>query len=411
MFEALSVPFALPTALKVCALPLALPSILLSVLIGLRVAVYSGFMVSFVAALREDDFTVVLIGMVVSIIAGFSVHGAKNYKSFFMKAVASVALAAIFVQLCVLLKGPLSVHLAYLTACVGLGGGILTALLALPLLFTIESGFQISTDMSLLTLGDYNHPLLRKLQLEAPGTYHHSLIVAVLAEQAAGAIGANPIKARVCALFHDIGKLYNPEYFSENNFYGEDHHEELRPRMSSLVISNHVKEGVTLAIRYKLGKLIRDAIEQHHGTDLVYYFYRRAINDNKNDEEGITESEYRYPGPEPTEKEVVLVSLADACEAASRSMVKPSPTKIDALVWEILRKRIKDGQLDKAELTFGELALVRDNFVKTLTSLLHGRVGYPKDEEDDDEGDLFKTAREFDPAGEKNAKPTDGKGG
>ncbi len=406
-FDALAIPFSLPTALKVCALPMALPAILVSVLIGLRVAVYSGFIISFVVALRLDDFTVILVGMTVSIVAGFAVHGSKNYKSFFMKTVVAVALSTICVVLCVLLKSSLTMHLASLTACVGLGGGVLTALLALPLLFIMESVFQISTDMSLLTLGDYNHPLLKQLQLEAPGTYHHSLIVAVLAEQAASAIGANPIKARVCALFHDIGKLATPEYFSENNFGGENYHEELRPRMSSLVISNHVKEGVTLAIRYKLGKLIRDAIEQHHGTDLVYYFYRRAIDDNKNDEDGITESEFRYPGPEPAEKEVVLVSLADACEAASRSMVKPSPTKIESLVWEILRKRIREGQLDQADLTFRELALVKESFVKTLTSLLHGRVSYPRDEEDDDEGDLFKTARELAQSGERASKASD----
>ena len=407
VFEALSIPFGLPPVLKVCALPLALPSILLSVLIGLRVAVYSGFIISFVAALRSDDFTVILMGMTASIVAGFLVHGSRNYKSFFMKAVAAVAISSVFVELCVLLKSSLTMHLATLTVCVGLGDGILTALLALPLLFIIESVFQINTDMSLLSLSDYNHPLLKRLQLEAPGTYHHSLIVAVLAEQAASAIAANPIKARVCALFHDIGKLATPEYFSENNFGGEDYHEELRPRMSSLVISSHVKEGVTLAIRYKLGKVIRDCIEQHHGTDLVYYFYRRALDDNKNEEDGISESEYRYPGPEPSEKEVVLVSLADACEAASRSMVKPSPSKIDALVWEIFRKRIRDGQLDQADLTFKELALVRESFVKTLTSILHGRVSYPKAEEDEDEGDLFKTARESGQAEDRKPKATD----
>jgi membrane-associated HD superfamily phosphohydrolase len=155
-----------------------------------------------------------------------------------------------------------------------------------------------------------------------------------------------------------------------------------------------VKEGVDMALKYKLRKIIRDAIEQHHGTDLVYYFYKRALEENREKNVPVEEQEYRYPGPLPREKEVVLISLADACEAASRTLQKASHAKIDALVWEIFRKRLRDGQLDKAELTFGELAMVRASFVKTLTTMLHGRIPYPKDEDEDkDENDLFMASK------------------
>jgi len=159
--------------------------------------------------------------------------------------------------------------------------------------------------------------------------------------------------------------------------------------MSSLVILNHVKEGIELARQYKLKKIIRDAIEQHHGTDLVYYFYKRAMEES---EEPVSEQEFKYPGPLPREKEVALVMLADCCEAASRTLQKPSHQKIDALVWEIFRKKIRDGQLDSAELSFRELAIVRKSFVKTLTTMMHSRIVYPKDEDDKDEDDLFVAA-------------------
>ena len=263
--------------------------------------------------------------------------------------------------------------------------------------------FNISTNMSLLMLSDYNHPLLKRLQLEAPGTFYHSLMVSTLAEYAAKEIRANPIKARVGALFHDIGKLAKPEYFTENNIHADKKHSELHPRMSSLIIQNHVKEGIDQALKYNLRKIIRDAIQQHHGTDIVYYFYKRALEDAKDDGSTVDEQEYRYGGPLPREKEVVLISLADACEAATRSLPKPTPNKIETLVWEIFRKRLKDGQLDNAILTIAELAKIRDSFVKTLTTMHHSRIAYPKDGEID-EDDVFLEGKSLSSAEPKNDK-------
>lgn len=397
-FMAVAMDKNLPLTLQSCVVPLALAPILLSVLVGFRVALYSGLFVAFIAALRLDSYPIIMMGMFVSCATAYYVRRATNYKSFFLRSLFSISVSVMLAQVFMLWKTGLTIKLAVWVGTLGLGNGVVTGIIALALLFFLESLFQASTDMTLLTLSDYNHPLLKRMQLEAPGTYHHCLIVATLAEQAAGAIGANPIRARACALFHDIGKLSKPEYFTENNLSGENFHAELTPRMSSMIILNHVKEGVDLAINYQLRKIVRDAIEQHHGTDLVYFFYHRALEEAKATGAEVNEADYRYQGPKPRAKEVLLVSLADACEAASRSLDKVSPPKIDVLVWDIFRKRIKDGQLDEADMTFQELALVRSSFVKTLSSMLHGRIKYPKEEEkNQDEGDLYQERKSHAP--------------
>lgn len=386
---------ALPPAMITTALPVAMASILLSVLIGLRVALYAGLFVSLIAALQLDNsFHVVLNGMVVSGIAGFAVRHVLNHRAFFLRATLAISLSVPIMEVIQIWGYQGSLDAIPWILGVGVANGVFTAMGSLMLLFLLETVFQVSTDMSLLLLCDYNHPLLKRLQFEAPGTYHHSLMVSTLAEQAAQAIGANAIRARVGALFHDIGKLSKPEYFVENS-QAEDKHARLNPRMSSLIILNHVKEGVDLAIKHKLRRIIRDAIEQHHGTDMIQFFYNRAVEGSRDQDVTVSESDYRYPGPRPQAKEVVLIGLADACEAASRSLEKPTRQKIDALVWEIFRKRIRSGQLDNADLTFGELARVRQSFVKTLSTMLHGRIVYPKGgpDEEDDEDDLFVAAK------------------
>ena len=394
VFQLIASEYNLPVYLKTCLLPLGLTAVLLSVLTGVRTATFSSLLVALVAAIKLDNSFIVILGMAISCVAGYIVHNSKNYKKYFIKTVISVSIIYIIVEFFGLSKflmhAPNSIIWIFVLSIIN---GLVTGVLALAMLFILESLFQISTDMNLLSLCDYNHPLLKRLQLEAPGTYHHSLIVATLAEQAANAIGANPLRARVYALFHDIGKLAKPEYFTENNPDSSSRHFVLKPALSSMVILNHVKEGVSLALKYKLSSRIRDAIEQHHGTDLVHYFYRRALEES-NDRNTVSEAEYRYQGPQPKEKEIVLVSIADACEAASRSLAKPTPSKIETLVWEIIRKRVREGQLDNADLTFMELAKARESITKTLNSMLHSRVSYTKEEENENEGDLFKAAKE-----------------
>jgi len=274
-----------------------------------------------------------------------------------------------------------------------LGNGIVTAMIVGGALPMLEQLFQITTDVSWLELSDLNHPLLRRMTIEAPGTYHHSLVVANLAEGAAEKIGANATLCRVCSYFHDVGKLVKPDYFTENMNFERNPHDDLAPSMSALIIIAHVKEGVDLALKNKLNQRIIDIIQEHHGTSLVYYFYQRAIqqqedaraggkimNIRKEDIPEVQEESFRYTGPKPQTKESAIVSLADIVESASRSLEKPTPQKIEQLVNELIEERIADGQLDECDLTLGELRVIAKRFRFTLMTMLHTRIAYPKHE-------------------------------
>ncbi|MFN5870587.1 MAG: HDIG domain-containing metalloprotein, partial [Akkermansiaceae bacterium] len=264
------------------------------------------------------------------------------------------------------------------------------------LLPLFELMFNLITDISWLELSDLNHKLLKQMQLEAPGTFHHSLVVAALAEAAAEKIGANAPMCRVCAYFHDVGKLNKPSYFIENQHDGsENPHDALTPTMSGLVIIAHVKDGIDLAVKHKLNPRIIQVIQEHHGDSLVYYFYRKAQEQKKAEKEKVdkklgneedlpkvVEKNFRYPGPCPSTKESGIICLADTIESASRSLSKPTPAKIRALVDELVSTKIQDGQLDLCPLTMGELALVKDSFTNTLRSMLHSRIDYQKPAED-----------------------------
>ncbi len=276
----------------------------------------------------------------------------------------------------------------------GLATGLFTGILVVGVLPVLESLFKRTTDITLLELTDFNHPLLRLMQLEAPGTYHHSLVVAQLAENACNAIGANPLLARVCALFHDIGKTAKPEYFTENQRNGTNPHDANNPSNSAVIIKAHVKDGVELALKHRLPRAVVDVIQQHHGTSLIRYFYHRAraassVPFTRPDSPSpfpspveVSESAYRYDGPRPQFKESAVISLADAVEAASRSLRKITPQHLGELIESVFRERIADGQLDEAPLTFAELAQVKSSFTFTLLNMLHARVAYPEGTED-----------------------------
>ncbi len=288
-----------------------------------------------------------------------------------------------------------------------LAGGVATATVVGGLLPVLESVFRITTEISWIELADLNHPLLRRMTLEAPGTYHHSLVVANLAEAAAEEIGANATMCRVSSYFHDIGKLVKPGYFIENIGEGDNPHDDLTPTMSALVITAHVKEGVDIALKNKLNSDIIDIIEQHHGTSLVYFFYRRALDQqeearrqveageaNEDDIPEVAEKSFRYPGPRPQFKESGIVSIADAVESASRTLQKPTPGKIRQMIDDIIHARIRDGQLAECDLTLRELGVIADSFNATLRSMLHSRITYPKDDSDlEKAADKKKSAR------------------
>jgi len=250
------------------------------------------------------------------------------------------------------------------------------------LLPVIEKVFRIATSMTLLDYSDANQPLLRRLALEAPGTFSHSLFIGSIAEAAAEAIGRNGLLCRVGSYYHDIGKINKPGYFVENQLGTISWHKELSPAMSQLIIVGHVKDGLELAKEYGLPAVLWQFIETHHGTTLVEYFYDAAMKQHKQDDSPDNlppaEGDFRYPGPKPRTKEAAIVMLADVAEGAVRSLSEPNPTKIEAVVHNMAMKRLQDGQFDECDLSLRELSQIEAAMAKTLIAHYHGRIAYPK---------------------------------
>jgi len=256
-------------------------------------------------------------------------------------------------------------------------GGILASVLVLGIAPIIESLFGYTTDIKLLELANMDHPILKDLILQAPGTYHHSIIVGSLVEGASKSIAANPLLARVSAYYHDIGKLKKPLYFIENVGGGENKHDHLTPTMSSLILISHVKDGVEVARENRLGERIGHIIQQHHGTSLISYFYQKAKEKENPEMESINENDFRYPGPKPQTKEAGIVMLADSVEAASRALTDPTPSRINSLVQRITNNIFLDGQLEECELTLKDLQKIQESFNRILTAIFHQRIDYP----------------------------------
>lgn len=258
-----------------------------------------------------------------------------------------------------------------------LGSG-LSGVLTIGLLPFFESIFDIVTTIKLLELSNPNNALLKKLLIEAPGTYHHSILVANLAELAAEEIGGNPVLARVSSYYHDVGKIKRPYFFKENQLAGENPHDKITPNLSSLIITSHVKDGIELAKDYKLPKIIQDIILQHHGTSLVKYFYITAKNNSEKPEE-ILEEDYRYSGPIPQSKEAGIIMLADNVEAAVRSIKEPNQNKIETMVNNIIKNVLMEGALDECDLTLKDITKIKTTFVKSLIGIYHQRIEYPEE--------------------------------
>jgi putative nucleotidyltransferase with HDIG domain len=257
--------------------------------------------------------------------------------------------------------------------------GLLTPIMTYGLLPLIESTFDITTDFSLLELSNLNHPLLKRLSVQAPGTYHHSIIVGNLAEAAAQAVNANSLLARVGSYYHDVGKMEKAEYFVENQISKENPHRKLVPRMSALILMNHVKRGLEIAEKYKLPSSIKEIIVQHQGTTLMSFFYQKALE--KNGSEKVSEEDYRYPGPKPQAKEAAIVMLADAVEAATRSLKEPTHSRLKGLIEDLVDGRFQEGELDESPLTLKDLGRIKESFLTILAGTFHARVEYPEKEE------------------------------
>jgi hypothetical protein len=264
--------------------------------------------------------------------------------------------------------------LAYLIVA---ANGLICSIIVVGILPVFEYLFRTVTNITLLELADFDNPVLQRLMLEAPGTYHHSLVVGNLSEAACQTIGAHALLARIGAYYHDIGKLSKPEYFSENQDLASNKHDQLSPTISKMIIMNHVREGVELARQHKLNSRLIEFIQQHHGTSIVYYFYRRALESSESIQE-VSEEGFRYPGPRPATREIAIVMLADSVEAAVRSLKDPSPAHVAEVVRKITNNKFIDGQLDECNLTLKDLEKIASVFIRILSGIYHSRVTYPE---------------------------------
>lgn len=367
------------------SLPLAFPSLLLSTVFGLRSGISVGLYIAGITAIYLDQsFPVLLTGLLISGIAGSFVRNCRDYKKFFMTGLVTVTLTTFICGATFLLN--VCDDMACLphlrdVAILSFGTGMVTPLLALLVLFLMETCFDVSSTMSYLGFTDRNHKLLTRLKNEAAGTYHHSEQVATIAENAAPLIGANPLLVQACALFHDIGKLDQSGLFTENAD-GENPHKDMKPWDSAGIIRNHVTHGVELAKKYRLKSPLLHAIERHHGTDHISFFYDKARQEYP--DVTLNEDDFRYNGPLPDDKETALVMLADCTEAWARSFsAKQKLTReiLEEKVADLFNRKLENGQLDQAPLTFQELKAIRESFVTTLLSMNHNRIQYPDDTE------------------------------
>ncbi len=380
--------------------PYAFAPLLLSVLLGRNHGLYASVFVSLWSSILfgKVDAPLLVCGLISGFTAVYLTLQVRK-RSRLIRAGFGVGIAIWALSLTFGVIGPIDLFspiaidwkMIGIQSALAIGNGIVTATIVGGIIPMFEHLFQVTTDISWLEASDLNHPLLRRMTIEAPGTYHHSLVVANLAEAAAEAIGANATLCRVCSYFHDVGKLVKPDYYTENMNFERNPHDDLAPTMSALIIIAHVKEGVDLALKHRLNRRIIDIIQEHHGTSLVYYFYKRALQQQEDARTGgkimnlreddvpeVREETFRYNGPKPQTKESAIISLADMVESASRSLEKPTPQKIEQLVNELISQRIADGQLVECDLTLADLNLIAERFRFTLMTMLHTRIAYPK---------------------------------
>ena len=371
-----SIPYSIETSSLFYAIPVATGSMAVCLFMGLRTALPFSLAMAFVAAfLFENPFDMFLFFLLSSMVGAYWVRTCKE-RGTLIKAGLKVGLVNMVVVTALhMFKGSgLDLKLVWDWAF-SLAGGVSAGILATGLAPVVEMVFGYTTDIKLLELANLDRPILRKLMLEAPGTYHHCVVVGSLVEAAADAVGANPLLAKASGYYHDVGKIKKPLYFIENQVGGENKHDKLAPSMSSLILSAHVKDGVEIARNHKLGRAIIDIIQQHHGTSLITYFYEKAKQLKGAD--AVNMEHFRYPGPKPQTKEAGLVLLADALEAASRSLENPTPARIKGLVQKIINKLFLDGQLEECELTLRDLHEIARSFNKILTGIHHHRIEYP----------------------------------
>ncbi len=363
------------------AIPVASGSMLVSIFLGIDYAIGFSFIISTLSSIALGGHIEYFVYFFINSL--FAAYGVRNCREriIFIKTGFKIGLLSIILAISVEtifgLTGSTELSIAVASAFTG---GIFVGIITTGLQPLIESIFGYTTDIKLLELASLDQPLLQELMVRAPGTYHHSVIVSNMVEAAAHEIGANPLLAKVAAYYHDIGKMKKPLYFIENQIGTENKHEKLAPSMSALILISHVKDGVEIAKKHKLGQEIIDIIQQHHGTSLISFFYEKAKEQAGKSEKSspVNEEDFRYPGPKPQTKEAGLVMLADSVEAACRSLSEPNPARIKGMVQNIINKIFADGQLDECELTLKDLNKIAHSFNKTLSGIFHHRIEYPE---------------------------------
>jgi hypothetical protein len=371
---------ALPIEAFYYAFPVAAGAMLVRFILTQELALFFAMVFACLAGVMlGNSLAFGIYTLVGSLVAADLIVKAKDRVGIFRAGLLTGAVNLLAVICLFLVEGKGLAGDTLLTAlCAFVGSSLAVPVMVMALTPLIETTFGYASDIKLLELANLNHPALKELIVQAPGTYHHSIIIGSLVENAAETIGANPLLARSCAYYHDIGKGRNPLYFGENQ-KGENRHDALAPAMSAVIIKRHVTEGLEMARQYRLPKLVADAIPQHHGTRTVGYFYHKALKEQEGKEGAppIDESIYRYPGPKPQFREAALVMIADAVEASTRSMPEPTTVKLQAQVQKIINLIFAEGQLDECDLTLKDLNLIAQSFLHTLEGIYHARPAYP----------------------------------
>lgn len=372
-----------PTEVFMFAAPVAAGPMLVGLLIssGEIVWLFTVFLAIALSFLVEASFPFLVVTILGGVAAIRGVFGCKKRNDIYWAGLRTGIVNAIAILMFILAnqfsEGSTWSYMTWLLPA-GFFSGIFASLVAMMIIPLLESAFNYTTDVKLMELSNLNHPLMREMIVKAPGTYHHSLVVGSMVEAAAEQIGANPLLAKVMSYYHDIGKMEYADYFIENQKPGKNPHDHLSPHMSKTILIAHVKDGVELGMKYKLGKPIIDGILQHHGTTLISFFYNKALEAQDEDLDSVNEDDFRYPGPKPQFKEAALCMLADSIEAAARSLDEPTPMRLANIVRNIIQRKFMDGQLDECNLTLKDLSVIEQAFNHVLLGIYHQRIDYPK---------------------------------
>ena len=369
----------LPADVLIYSIPFSATAMLVSFLLNRNLAFLLSILISImITFLFEGKIALFIYSFLGSVVAAYRIVDCRERAAFFKVGLllGTVNMAAIL-SLGLIEENIFTMNTLY-ALLMGFLGGSASGLLVAGLLPLFESLFHYTTDIKLLELANLNQPIFQQMIMEAPGTYHHSIIMASMVETAAESIGANALLAKVSAYYHDIGKIKKPQYFIENQAGGGNKHDKLSPKMSSLVIISHVKDGCELAAKAKLSKEIINIIREHHGTSLVSYFFDKAKKDKTASIRALPETDFRYPGPKPQTREAGLVLLGDVMEASARTLSNPTPARLKTLVRERIERALSDGQLDECELTLHDLSKVAESFTMILNGIFHHRIDYPE---------------------------------